>query len=163
MTRTRIRHGLSILWLLNFLMVVLIIFTPLLVKPFGIFYVQVSLALIGLPLINWFDKRSIRTRRIAVGTFVIFGGATLCFYLFLDWRGDWKTQTVRFQNLHFSNRTIEFQLQDKGAFGYNRRLVERWKLLPFLEWTKEIEDGQIDTVVWKKVDLDINEMGLKGG
>jgi hypothetical protein len=70
---------------------------------------------------------------------------------------------VEYQNLHLSNRTIEFQLQDKGSRGYNRRRVDRIKILPFIEWTNEIGHEPIDTLTWKKVDIHVNEMGLKGG
>ena len=85
---------------------------------------------------------------------------------FLDWRGDWKTQTVIFRNNHLSNRTIEFQLQDKGAFGYNRRTVDRVKIFPFVSWTKTLTEQElenIDSVSWDKVDIHVNEQGLKGG
>lgn len=96
---------------------------------------------------------------------VVFG-MILVFVFFLDLRGDWKTQTIIYKNKHSSNRTIEFQLQDIGAFGYNRRTIDRITLFPFVSITRNVdqEDLQtIDLVTWDKVDIHLNEQGLKGG
>ncbi len=141
----------------------MVIFTPLSFRPFVLLYLQLSFFCTGLQLINWYDKRTKGTRRLAIWSFIIFNTAIGFFYIFLDWRGEWRTQTVEYQNLHLSNRTIEFQLQDKGSRGYNRRRVDRIKILPFIEWTNEIGHEPIDTLTWKKVDIHVNEMGLKGG
>lgn len=104
----------------------------------------------------------IKTLTVSTAAFALF--LILSFYL--DWRGDWKTQTIVYKNNHLSNRTIEFQLQDKGAFGYNRRTVDRLRLVPFVSWTRRLtqEDlKSIDSLTWDKVDIDLNEQGLKGG
>jgi hypothetical protein len=163
MERKKIADILTIFWFTNFVVGLMVIFTPLSLRPFGLLYLQVSFFLTGLQLINWYDKRTKGTRRLAIWSFVIFNTAIAFFYVFLDRRGEWKTQTVEYQNLHLSNRTIEFQLQDKGARGYNRRRVDRITILPFIEWTKEIGHEPIDTLTWKEMDIYVNEMGLKGG
>lgn len=90
----------------------------------------------------------------------------LIFKLFTDWRGDWKTQTVIYQNKNSSNRTIEFQLQDKGALGYNRRTVDRFKITFFLSWTKRLSESEVshaDPLKWEKMNVEKNEQELKGG
>ncbi len=54
-------------------------------------------------------------------------------------------------------------MQDVGSLGYNRRTIDRTKLLPFVDWVipiKEPNGYQIDSVTWKKVDIDVNELGL---
>jgi hypothetical protein len=61
-----------------------------------------------------------------------------------------------YQNLHLANRTIEFQLQDFGAFGTNMRTVDRIKILPYFDWTKEINTKNIDTLTWEKVNINLN-------
>ena len=104
------------------------------------------------------------TKRLTVST-VAFG-LFMIFNLYTDWRGDWKTQTIIYTNNHLSNRTIEFQLQDKGAFGFNRRTVDRLKLFPFVSWTKKLTEENlknIDSLTWDKVDIELNEQGFKGG
>lgn len=103
-----------------------------------------------------------RTLIVSTAVFALF----LIFNRYLDLRGDWKTQTVIYTNNHLYNRTIEFQLQDKGALGYNRRTIDRIKLFPFVSWTKKLTDENlknIDSLTWKKVNINLNEQGLKGG
>ena len=86
----------------------------------------------------------------------------ICFgWTFFHLTSDWKTQTRVYQNKYLPNTTIDFQIQDKGAFGYNRRTVERTKIFPFIYWTKKVSEKVVDTLTWEKVNLDINEQGLK--
>jgi hypothetical protein len=103
------------------------------------------------------------TKKLMASTGVF--GLYLIFHLFTDWRGDWKTQAIHFQNNLHSDRTIEFQMQDKGALGYNRRTVDRIKLFPFISWIKILtpEDVEnIDSLTWDKVDIGTNELELRG-
>ncbi|MBI3218010.1 MAG: hypothetical protein HYZ44_00710 [Bacteroidetes bacterium] len=112
------------------------------------------------------------TQLLTRNLYWIFGISTVLFVAFLtfkfytDWRGEWKTQTIMFQNKHLSNRTIEFQLQDIGSLGYNRRKVDRLKIIPFVSWTRRLTEKEvenIDTLNWDRIDIDKNEQGLKGG
>ena len=99
---------------------------------------------------------------ISIVAFGLFLGSAF----FLDLRGNWKTQTIIFKNKHLSNRTIESQLQDIGAFGYNRRTVDRVKILPFVSWITNVTQEDLKTIdssTWDRVDIYLNEQGLKGG
>jgi hypothetical protein len=92
---------------------------------------------------------------------ILYTGLTVGFLFILSfpfswWNLEWKTQTILYQNFHLANRTIEFQMQDFGALGTNRRTVDRIKIFPYFDWTKEINADNIDTLTWKKVDIDIN-------
>ena len=92
---------------------------------------------------------------------ILYTGLTVGFLFILSfpfswWNLEWKTQTILYQNLHLVNRTIEFQMQDFGALGTNRRTVDRIKIFPYFDWTKEINADNIDTLTWKKVDIDKN-------
>jgi hypothetical protein len=91
---------------------------------------------------------------------ILFSGLTVGFLFIVSflfsWNLEWKTQTIMYQNQHLANRTIEFQMQDFGFFGTNRRTVDRMKIIPYFDWTKEINTENIDTLTWKKVDIDIN-------
>jgi hypothetical protein len=103
-------------------------------------------------------------RKLALSALIF--GALLIFKQFTDWRGDWKTQTILFQNKHLFNQTIEFQLQDKGALGFNKRTIDRRKIFPFISWTKRLTDEDlknIDLLTWDKVDIELNEQKFKGG
>ena len=119
------------------------------------------LGLIGVVTIRkpWTPMKKLT---VATTVFILF----LAFKFLTDWRGDWKTQIIMYQHKSLSNRTIESQLQDKGALGYNKRTVDRTKLFPFVSCTKELaveNVNSIDTMTWEKKDIYLNEQGLKGG
>ena len=75
--------------------------------------------------------------------------------------GAWRTQTVLYQNGHLSFKTVEFQMQDVGALGYNKRTVEVFYLTPYFIITSEVPANIEKRVEWVKVDKDVNELGLK--
>ena len=75
--------------------------------------------------------------------------------------GAWRTQTILYQNGHLSLKTVEFQMQDFGALGYNKRTVEVFYLTPFFMTTSEVLNDIDKRVEWVKVDKDVNELGLK--
>ena len=54
-------------------------------------------------------------------------------------------------------------MRDIGALGYKKRTIDRIKIMPFVDWINEINIEKIDTLTWKKVDIDINSFELKGG
>lgn len=73
----------------------------------------------------------------------------------------WRTQTILYQNGHLSSKTIEFQMQDVGALGYNKRTVEVFYLTPLFIIISEAPNDIEKRVEWVKVDKDVNELGLK--
>lgn len=75
--------------------------------------------------------------------------------------GAWRTQTILYQNGHLSFKTVEFQMQDVGAFGYNKRTVEVLYLTPLFMITSEVPNDIEKRVEWVKVDKDVNEFDLK--
>jgi hypothetical protein len=95
----------------------------------------------------------------AIGTLLRYG---------LVWGGDWSTDTVMYQNRYSANRTIEFQLQNPGPGSYNKRIVDKFNLMPGISWVKvlgkyptDIVKSNINASEWKKVDIEVNELGLK--
>lgn len=72
----------------------------------------------------------------------------------------WKTQEVIFRNKEDQNHRIEFQMQDRGAVGINRRIVEV-KTHFFIDFANKIDTSKIDKSNWQKVDEYVNELGLK--
>jgi len=73
----------------------------------------------------------------------------------------WSTQTVLYQHKHKSNKKIEFQMQDVGALGYNRRNVEVLYLTSFFLIANPVEKNVDKRIDWIKVDKDVNELELK--
>ncbi|GEP51059.1 hypothetical protein FNO01nite_17310 [Flavobacterium noncentrifugens] len=105
---------------------------------------------------HFFGK--LKSNRSILFTYLMVG--VLCYLKsFLTWGGDWKTQTVVYQNTINPNRTIEFQMRgDRFAFGYKKRIIERLKIIPAFDWTTDIDTTAINPLQWERLDLDVNEM-----
>ncbi|QQS51001.1 MAG: hypothetical protein IPM71_15730 [Bacteroidota bacterium] len=95
--------------------------------------------------------------RIVIFSSILIGGFVITWF---KWTGDWKTQTIIYENGHISCKTIEFQMHDKGALGYNKRIVEVTKLTGFLKLIEPIDTADIG-LPWIKVDKEINELKIK--
>ncbi len=75
--------------------------------------------------------------------------------------GSWTTQMVLYQNRHLTFNKVEFQMQDVGAFGYNKRTVEVNYLTNLFMLVSPIEKNIDKRVEWVKVNKEVNEVGLK--
>lgn len=122
--------------------------------------------LIGTPLTLIWNLVVIKTKskRIAGIVFpsiililVIFIGPLKVLFSF----GAWQTQTVLYQNGHLTFKTVEFQMQDVGAMGYNKRTVEVLYLTNLFIITSEVPKDIDQRVEWLKVNKEINELGIK--
>lgn len=52
-------------------------------------------------------------------------------------------------------------MQDMGALGYHKRTVEVFYLTPYFMITSEVPNDIDKRVEWVRVDIDVNELGLK--
>ena len=73
----------------------------------------------------------------------------------------WKTQKILYQNGHLNFNKVEFQIQDIGSFGYNKRTVEVIYLTSLFMIVSPVETDIQKRVEWIKVNKDVNELGLK--
>jgi hypothetical protein len=73
----------------------------------------------------------------------------------------WQTQTILYQNVHFSFKKVEYQMQDIGALGHNQRTVEVLYLTKLFMIVKPIPQDIDKKAEWIKVDKEVNELGLK--
>ncbi len=73
----------------------------------------------------------------------------------------WKTQKIIYKNGHLSFKNVEFQMRDKGALGYEKRIVEVIYITKLFMITNPVEKNIENKVEWIKVDEEINELGLK--
>jgi len=73
----------------------------------------------------------------------------------------WKTQIIKYQNGHLNFKKVEFQMQDVGALGYNKRTVEVIYLTNVFMLVSNVEKDIEQRVEWVKVDKEVNELGLK--
>ena len=122
--------------------------------------------LIGIPLTLVWNFLVIKTKtNRVIGT--VFPTIILTLILvvgpmkILFSKGAWRTQTILYQNGHLSFKTVEFQIQDVGALGYNKRTVDVFYLTPLFMITSEVPKDIDKRVEWVKVDKDVNELGLK--
>jgi len=73
----------------------------------------------------------------------------------------WRTQKVIYLNGHFNFKKVEFQMQDVGALGYNKRTVEVIYLTDLFMIVSPVEKDIDKRGEWVKVDKEVNELGLK--
>lgn len=122
--------------------------------------------LIGTPLTLIWNVWVIKTRNgkiigtvfptIVLALILVVGPMKILFST-----GAWRTQTILYQNGHLSFKTVEFQMQDVGALGYNKRTIEVFYLTPLFMITSEVPTDIENRVEWVKADKDINEIGIK--
>lgn len=95
--------------------------------------------------------------------FIFVMVSVLCFLKsFLTWGRDWKTQTVAYRDINSPRHTIEYQMRsDRFSFGYKKRVINRLKIVPFIDWTTDIDTLSLDTAKWDRVNESVNEMGFK--
>jgi hypothetical protein len=75
--------------------------------------------------------------------------------------GAWQTQTVFYKNRNSSFQKVEFQMQDVGALGYNKRTVKVFYLTPFFMITSAVPNGIEKDPAWEYANEDVNELQLK--
>lgn len=127
-------------------------FTPICLNNFylRLFFYIVSGSLL-LFWVSWilFGFKAIRARIYIFGTVVI-----LCYAKALySWNGDWSTQTILYHSKSSTSETIERQIrQDRFAFGYNNRIVERKKFIPYVDYISDIDTTNIDPAIWQRID-----------
>ena len=99
------------------------------------------------------------SKSIAI-TFLLVG--VMCFTKgFLTWGGDWKTQIIIYQDNQNTKRSIDFEMRgDRFAFGYKKRVVQVYRIVPFLNWVTDVDTLQMDHSKWNKVNLKVNELML---
>jgi len=71
-------------------------------------------------------------------------------------KDNWKTQTIIYKSRTSHNKTIEYQMQDKGALGYNRRTVQVNYIAPLLVVIHTPPQNYKNYPDWIKADKDIN-------
>ena len=73
----------------------------------------------------------------------------------------WRTQKILYQNGHLTFNKVEFQMQDVGALGYNKRTVEVIYLTDLFMIVEPVDKDIYKRVEWVKVDKVVNELRLK--
>lgn len=126
-------------------------------------YCGFMIGTIVCPVLNLFVNKSKTQKIIWVSLSILY----LIFILFvgplkiLFSMSAWKTQTILYKNINNVSETLEIQLQDMGALGYNERTAKvnhMNGLFMFLsEMPKDIEHNKS----WLKVDIEVNNSDIK--
>ncbi len=116
--------------------------------------------LIGTPFTLTWNVFTFKTKkRKIIGS--VFPTLILIFILFIGpvkiifSTSAWQTKTTLYKNGHFSFKTIEYQTQDMGALGYNKRTVEVLYLTDIFMITNEIPQDIDNKVEWIKIEEEI--------
>lgn len=72
----------------------------------------------------------------------------------------WNTQTILYQDPKNPNHRVEFQMQDIGALGYNRRTVEVYDFIYGMIIARPIDTKHLDSS-WTKVTIVVDQLKLK--
>lgn len=135
-------------------------YTDLYINNYAAHFVVLFIAAASFVVIigHFFGK--LKSDKSIVITFLIVG--IVCFTKgFLTWGGDWKTQTIIYQDKENSNKSIDFEMRgDRFAFGYKKRVVQVYRLAPFMLWVTDVDTARIDPAKWNKVNLKVNELML---
>lgn len=91
----------------------------------------------------------------------VFGG---CFAVaVITWKGVWKTQTVLYQNIGNPSETIEYRMRtERYSFNFERQIICRKKILPYLDFIAPADTAKIDKTQWRFENRKVNEMGFPG-
>lgn len=142
------------------LLVLLNRYTPFYISDYRLHFVVLFLAASTFVVIigQRYDKLK-SAKSIAVAVVVV--GLACFLKAYLSWGGDWKTQTILYENIAKSSTSIDYQLRgDRFSFGYKKRIVEVNRLLPGMQWTTDNDTVVLDPSIWKKVDRVVNTIEL---
>ena len=161
MAKSSIIKFLISFWILSGTVLLLQFFTPLELEYKQANYFLTLSTITFVPLVLWFKRRTYERGISTIVTLVLSVFGLTAFYINYDGGGSWRTQTILFEHRTNNLRTVEYQMQDKGARGYNRRTVKRTKVLPLLSWNVLTKTDDLSDTDWKQVNLEVNELGLK--
>lgn len=156
----------SLTLLVVFSVCVLLLFfdanTALYINNIVVHFIIFFIAVAGMPVLiaaYFFNLTDAKTILV-----ILFSALCISFLTaFLTWNGDWKTQIILYRNLENPSQTIEFQMRsDRFSFGYKKQIVQREKVLPFLDLITPADTSKIDPSKWRRTDIVVNEMKIPG-
>ncbi|NRT17196.1 hypothetical protein HNP99_003577 [Flavobacterium sp. 28A] len=109
-------------------------------------------------LLNEIFKRKYRK---ATRIFIIIIGFFCVGLFYITNLSFWGTQTIEYLNIADKNISIEYQMRDLGGLGFKTRIIEKTKILPYLNLIKEIDTTKINKSEWERVEIEKNEMNIK--
>ncbi|WP_284653242.1 hypothetical protein [Flavobacterium terrisoli] len=80
----------------------------------------------------------------------------------LTWADNWKTQSILYRNTKHPQQTIEYRMRSKHGYGFEKQIVRRKRILPYLDNIIVVDTTAIDKSKWIRVNEMVNEMGIPG-
>lgn len=163
---TKIINILNLFYTIIFLFFILDTFTPLEIKNQNIksfIYFGIIIFTPLILIINLWKGKSIKfkiiTSIISILTLIsiIFIGPLKIIYL----SSSWKTDRIIYQNKILTNNRIEYQMQDVGALGYNKRTVEVIYFTENFMFVKPFNKNNFKSNEWIEINKVVNELELK--
>ena len=108
-------------------------------------------------------KKSTKTKikKALLPSFMLLGIFWIGPTKFIQSSASWQTQKILYKHGHLAFKQIEFQMQDMGALGYNKRTVDISYLSDNFMVVSPLEEGIEPSGEWIKADLEVNEVGLR--
>ncbi len=153
-----------VFWMITTFILLLVLFMPNLefkTQTIQLFFLSISTS--GIPILLFVTSKDKERKLLVWGVLLLLG--TIFFQQmihFFQFGSGFVTQEILYRSKTDPNHRIEFQMEDVGALGYNRRTVEI-KSMGFLQQFQEITVDKIDTTKWDFVGEYKNELNLKGG
>nr|WP_299205896.1 hypothetical protein [uncultured Brumimicrobium sp.] len=153
----------KIIWLLITVVALLVIVTPL-EYTYDISFPTINLiVLITFITLVLTMKKSIHwIYTVVFGLFIVCVPINFLAETFSFGSG-FKTQAILYRQIGYPNNRIEYVWEDLGAFGYNKTYQKVIPITPLFEWRINTDPSNLDKSSWKKVNENVNELGLKGG
>lgn len=80
----------------------------------------------------------------------------------LTWTNIWNTQAILYRNKKNPQQTIEYRMRNKYGFGFEKQIVRKKKILPYIDDIVVADTTTIDKSKWIRVNELVNEMGFPG-
>lgn len=76
-------------------------------------------------------------------------------------REPFRTQTILFRDKADTDHRVEYQMQDVGALGFNKQIVEVRPFLFVFETSIPFDSTAHSSTDWIRVDEEVNELGIR--
>jgi len=145
-----------VLFVITATLIVVNRFTGFYISDYRLHFVLLFIAASTFVIVIGHLFKKLKTAKSILLTFIIVGA--LCFLkAFFTWGGDWKTETILYRNVDSAHETIDMQLRgDRFAFGYKKRYVKIYRLMPGMMWTSHVDTLNLDRQKWFRVDEQVN-------
>lgn len=164
--KTKIINILNLFYTIIFLFFILDKFTPLEIKNQNIksfIYFGIIIFTPIIFIINLWKGKSMKFKIITsiIPIFTLIGVVFIGLLKIIYLSSSWKTDRIIYQNKILTNKRIEYQMQDVGTFGYNKRTVEVIYFTENFMFVKPFNKNNFKSNEWIEINKEVNGLELK--